>query len=203
MFHVKRGWTPDRRGRGTGDESSAHSRGRPSATRPPTRHHRREPEGRRRQTTTTVKPRRGARGPGLKDAGNRPRPPATPAPPSGSPTGTRERRHPTKSCWGEIPVKDAVRQSRTVRGCSACPATIDLAGASRTRPAWSPREPVAERARRTGRDGLRHVFIDCPPSLGLLTLNAPRRGPGGPIPIQCSTTPSVSQLMNIEMVRRT
>ena len=70
--------------------------------------------------------------------------------------------------------------------------------------------PMPERERRLKRviDALRpsfdYMFIDCPPSLGLLTLNALVAAPEVLIPIQCEyyALEGVSQLMNnIEMVK--
>ncbi len=86
------------------------------------------------------------------------------------------------------------------------PATIDLAGAEIELVSMVAREnrlrtALAELDTASDFD---YVFIDCPPSLGLLTINALVAAPEVLIPIQCEyyALEGVSQLMNnIEMVK--
>ncbi|HEX2175560.1 MAG TPA: ParA family protein [Nocardioidaceae bacterium] len=108
------------------------------------------------------------------------------------------------------PLGDVVCQSPDVPGLYGVPATIDLAGAeielvslvareSRLRKALD-----AHLASLEGDERFDYVFIDCPPSLGLLTINALVAGREMLIPIQCEyyALEGVTQLLrNVEMVR--
>ena len=67
------------------------------------------------------------------------------------------------------------------------------------------REKRLKRALDTIRDGYDYIFIDCPPSLGLLTINSLTAVDSVLIPIQCEfyALEGVSQLMStIELVGR-
>lgn len=89
------------------------------------------------------------------------------------------------------------------------PATIDLAGAdielvSAVRREYRLHGAVKELLEREGRQ-LDYVFIDCPPSLGLLTLNAMVVATEVLIPIQCEyyALEGLTQLIKtIEMVKK-
>jgi chromosome partitioning protein len=112
------------------------------------------------------------------------------------------------------PVSEVVQQHDDLANLWVVPATIDLAGAeielvsvvareSRLRKALAayPRIGGAE----AGDDRLDYVLIDCPPSLGLLTLNALVAGVEMLIPIQAEyyALEGLGQLLEtVEMVRQ-
>ena len=84
-------------------------------------------------------------------------------------------------------------------------ATQDLVGAEVELVNRAGREEMMRRALRDVRDQYQYVIIDCPPSLGLITLNVLASADGVIIPIQCEyyALEGLSQLLNtIKQVQR-
>ena len=107
---------------------------------------------------------------------------------------------------GELTLADVIQACPDIPGLWTAPATIDLAGAEIELVAQVAREYRLARAI----DALlavRHfdyVFLDCPPSLGLLTLNGLVAAREVLLPIQCEyyALEGLSQLLRtVDMVR--
>ncbi|PJN21811.1 chromosome partitioning protein [Kitasatospora sp. CB02891] len=102
------------------------------------------------------------------------------------------------------PLADVVQPVVDVEGLFCCPATIDLAGAEIELVSLVARESRLQRAIAAYEQPLDYVLIDCPPSLGLLTVNALVAGQEVLIPIQCEyyALEGLGQLLrNVELVR--
>ena len=104
---------------------------------------------------------------------------------------------------GALPVTEVVTPAATPN-LHCIPATIDLAGAEIELVAMVARETRLRRALAELTASFDYIFIDCPPSLGLLTVNALVAAEEMFIPIQCEyyALEGLTQLMrNVEMIR--
>ena len=103
-----------------------------------------------------------------------------------------------------MPLSSLV-QPTEIKGLEMIPSTIQLAGAEvELVPAVS-RETKLKKALELIKDRYDYVIIDCPPSLGLLTLNAMTAAHTILIPVQCEyyALEGLSQLMNtIRLVKK-
>ncbi len=111
----------------------------------------------------------------------------------------------------DVPMRDVVQTSPEFEGLSCVPATIHLAGAEIELVSLVAREQrlrgALERflAESADEHPYHYVFIDCPPSLGLLTINAFVAAREVLIPIQCEyyALEGLSQLLsNIKLIER-
>nr|WP_278247781.1 ParA family protein [Intrasporangium flavum] len=105
------------------------------------------------------------------------------------------------------PLLDVVQPCTTVESLFCAPATIDLAGAEIELVSLVARETRLQKAIAAASEAghsYDYILIDCPPSLGLLTVNAMVAASEVFIPIQCEyyALEGLSQLLkNIELVR--
>ena len=104
----------------------------------------------------------------------------------------------------EVPLENCVEPT-DVKGLFVAPASLDLAGAEiELVPAFS-RETRLKRAIDAIIDDYDYVLIDCPPSLGLLTVNGLSAAKEVLVPIQCEyyALEGLGQLLrNVDLVRR-
>jgi len=104
----------------------------------------------------------------------------------------------------EVPLEDCIEPS-AVKGLFVAPASLDLAGAEiELVPAFS-RENRLRRAIEAVLDDYDYVLIDCPPSLGLLTVNGLNAANEVLVPIQCEyyALEGLGQLLrNVDLVKR-
>jgi len=103
----------------------------------------------------------------------------------------------------KVPMTE-VLQKTAVKKLHIVPATMDLAGAAVELVNMEGRETVLRQVIQSIRDMYEFVVIDCPPSLGLLTINALVASDSVIIPVQCEfyALEGLAQLMQtVEMVR--
>ena len=104
----------------------------------------------------------------------------------------------------DVPMKDVLLHS-DYENLDVIPATIQLAGAEIELVSLMNREGRLKNALERVKHDYDYVLIDCPPSLGLLTINALTAANSVLVPIQCEfyALEGVSQLMNtIKLVQR-
>ena len=106
---------------------------------------------------------------------------------------------------GEASAAEAILPSVQFKHLDVLPATPDLAGAEVELVGRAGREHAMARGLATVRDQYRYVLIDCPPSLGLITLNMLAAADALLIPLQCEyyALEGISQLLNtVHLVQR-
>jgi chromosome partitioning protein len=104
----------------------------------------------------------------------------------------------------DVPLEDCI-EATAVKNLFVAPASLDLAGAEiELVPAFS-RERRLASALAPHEDDFAYVLIDCPPSLGLLTVNGLAAASEVLVPIQCEyyALEGLGQLLrNVELVKK-
>jgi len=105
---------------------------------------------------------------------------------------------------GDVPLKEMIQPTQQAN-LELAASSPQLAGAEIELVAMRGRETKLRAALRPVRDRYDYIFVDCPPSLGLLTVNALAAAHGVIIPVQCEylALEGLTQLMTtIQLVRR-
>ena len=104
----------------------------------------------------------------------------------------------------DVEIEEAIIES-PIKNLWVCPSNINLAGAEvELVPMMAREQKLKEKLQKVEND-FHYVIIDCPPSLGLLTLNAFTASNSLLIPIQCEyyALEGVGQLINtVNLVRK-
>lgn len=104
----------------------------------------------------------------------------------------------------DVKPQDAIMHT-SIKNLDIIPASVQLAGAEIELVQLEAREKRLKRSLDLIKDDYDYIFIDCPPSLGLLTINSLTAVDSVLIPIQCEfyALEGVSQLMStIELVQQ-
>jgi chromosome partitioning protein len=104
----------------------------------------------------------------------------------------------------EIDIKTVIRETM-LENLYICPSNIQLAGAEIELVNQIMRESRLKNALNSIRDDYEYILVDCPPSLGLLTLNSLTAADTILVPIQCEyyALEGLAQLMNtVKLVQR-
>jgi len=104
----------------------------------------------------------------------------------------------------DVEIENTVVQS-TVKNLDVCPSNINLAGAEVELVSMISREHRLQEKIDNQKDKYDYIIIDCPPSLGLITLNAFTASNSVLIPVQCEyyALEGLGQLINtINLVKK-
>ena len=104
----------------------------------------------------------------------------------------------------DVQIEDVIKNTKN-KNLKVCPSTINLAGAEVELVSMISREQRLKEKLDLIKDQFDYVIIDCPPSLGLITLNTFTAADSVLIPIQCEfyALEGLGQLINtIEIVKK-
>lgn len=104
----------------------------------------------------------------------------------------------------DIKIEDAIKPTM-VKNLHICASSIDLAGAEIELVSLVSRENRLKNAIEKMKNKYDYIFIDCPPSLGIITLNAFTAADSVIVPIQCEyyALEGLGQLVNsIKLVKK-
>ena len=96
-------------------------------------------------------------------------------------------------------------QKTMIKNLRVCPSNINLAGAEVELVSMMSREQRLKEKLDVIKDSVDYIFIDCPPSLGLITLNAFTASDSVLIPVQCEyfALEGLGQLLNtVNLVKK-
>ena len=105
---------------------------------------------------------------------------------------------------GSVDIRQVIKKT-AINNLDIVPATVDLAGAEIELVSMNNREKIVKNLLEKVSSNYDYILIDCPPSLGLLTVNALTASNSVAIPIQCEffALEGLSQLMNtIKLVKK-
>ena len=98
---------------------------------------------------------------------------------------------------GETEIEETI-QKTMIKNLKVCPSNINLAGAEVELVSMMSREQRLKEKLEVIKDKFDYVLIDCPPSLGLITLNSFTASDSVLIPVQCEyyALEGLGQLLN-------
>ena len=105
---------------------------------------------------------------------------------------------------GETPVEEVIQET-IIKNLKLCPANMDLAGAEVELVSMMSREQRLKEKLDQVKDQFDYILIDCPPSLGLITLNSFTASDSVLIPVQCEyfALEGLGQLLNtVNLVKK-
>ena len=104
----------------------------------------------------------------------------------------------------ETPIEDTIQET-IIKNLKVCPSNINLAGAEVELVSMMSREQRLKEKLEEAKENFDYIFIDCPPSLGLITLNSFTASDSVLIPVQCEyyALEGLGQLLNtINLVKK-
>ncbi|MBU3158974.1 ParA family protein [Clostridium frigoris] len=105
----------------------------------------------------------------------------------------------------DISINDTIKECELVNNLYIVPSTMELAGAEVELININNRENILKEKLKEVQGKFDYIFIDCPPSLGILTINALTAATSVLTPIQCEfyALEGVGQLVNtIQLVKK-